>query len=106
MMTWFRQLPKSSPAKAHKHYNWSDDRGLYFAADFAGPDDGREGRPRYDIPHPITKTPCQEPSTGWRWDEETTKAALAETPPRIHFGSDHTTIPNRKTYLHEATEEA
>lgn len=105
MMAWYRALPKGDPRKGHKHYNWSDKRGLYFAADFAGPDDGRENRPRYPIPHPVTKQPCAMPSTGWRWEEDTTKAALAEDPPRIHFGKDHTTIPNRKSYLFEVDEE-
>lgn len=105
MMAWYRSLPKGDPRKAHKHYNWSDKRGLYFAADFAGPDDGRENRPRYPILHPTTKQPCAIPSTGWRWEEDTTTAALAEDPPRIHFGKDHTTIPNRKSYLVEIDEE-
>ncbi len=105
MVTWYRSLPKDDPRKAHKHYNWSDQRGLYFAADFAGPDDGRENRPRYTIYHPITLQPCAIPSTGWRWEEDTTTAALAENPPRIHFGKDHTTIPNRKSYLFEIDEE-
>ena len=105
MMAWYRVMPNSDSRKGHKHYNWSDDRGLYFAADFAGPDDGRESRPRYPILHPITRQPCAIPSTGWRWEEETTKAALAENPPRIHFGRDHTTIPNRKSYLSEVDQE-
>lgn len=105
MMEWYRKMPNSDPRKAHKHYNWSDDRGLYFAADFAGPDDGRKNRPRHDIMHPITGKPCQKPSTGWRWDEDKTKWALEQSPPRIHFGPDETTIPNRKTYLHEIDEE-
>lgn len=105
MMAWYRALPKNDPRKAHKHYNWSDKRGLYFAADFAGPDDGRESRPRYSIAHPVTQQPCAIPSTGWRWEEDTTKAALSEDPPRIHFGKDHTTIPNRKSYLFEIDEE-
>lgn len=105
MMAWYRAMPKTDPRKGHKHYNWSDSKGLYFAADFAGPDDGRENRPRYPIPHPITKQDCAMPSTGWRWEEDTTKAALAEVPPRIHFGKDHTTIPNRKSYLFEVDEE-
>ncbi|HCW95491.1 MAG TPA: site-specific DNA-methyltransferase, partial [Pseudomonas sp.] len=30
---------------------------------------------------------------------------LAQTPPRIHFGSDETTIPNRKSYLFEIDSE-
>jgi adenine-specific DNA-methyltransferase len=105
MMAWYRSLPKGDPRKSHKHYNWSDKRGLYFAADFAGPDDGRENRPRYPILHPMTQQPCAMPSTGWRWEEGTTKIALSEDPPRIHFGKDHTTIPNRKSYLFEVNEE-
>ena len=105
IMKWYRSLAKDDPRKAHKHYNWSDDRGLYFADNFAGPDDGRESRPRYDIPHPITKKPCKIPSTGWRWEEDKTKNALEMTPPRIHFGKTHNTIPCRKSYLFEINKE-
>lgn len=105
MMVWYRTLPKGDPRKGHKHYNWSDKRGLYFPDNFHGPDDGRENRPRYPILHPVTQQPCAMPSTGWRWEEDTTKSALAEDPPRIHFGKDHTTIPNRKSYLFEIDEE-
>lgn len=105
MQAWYKQLSIDDPRKAHKHYNWSDDRGLYFAADFAGPDDGRESRPRHDILHPVTGKSCKKPSTGWRWDEEKTKWALAQTPPRIHFGPDETTIPTRKSYLFEIDSE-
>lgn len=105
MQEWYRGLSDSDPRKAHKHYNWSDDRGLYFADNFAGPDDGRENRPRHDILHPVTGKPCKKPSTGWRWDEKKTKWALEQTPPRIHFGPDETTIPNRKSYLEEIDSE-
>jgi adenine-specific DNA-methyltransferase len=76
MMAWFRSLPKTDPRKSHKHYNWSDQRGLYFPDNFHGPDDGRESRPRYPILHPITEQPCAMPSTGWRWEEATTMKAL------------------------------
>jgi adenine-specific DNA-methyltransferase len=105
MLKWYRSLPKNDPAKSHKHYSWSDNRGLYFAADFAGPDDGRKNRPRYDIIHPVTGKSCAKPSTGWRWEEERTKGALAEDPPRIHFGPDETTIPCRKSYLIDVSQE-
>lgn len=105
MQTWYKQLPTDDPRKAHKHYNWSDDRGLYFADNFAGPDDGRESRPRHDILHPVTGKSCKKPSTGWRWDEEKTNWALAQVPPRIHFGIDETTIPTRKSYLFEIDSE-
>lgn len=97
---WYASFAKSDPRRAHEHYRWSDDRGLYFAADFSGPDDGRDSRPRYDILHPVTGLPCKKPSTGWRWEEARTKRALAMNPPLIHFGSDETTIPCRKSYLH------
>jgi len=105
MMEWYRELPEGDPKKSHKHYKWSDDRGLYFAADFAGPDDGRESRPRHDILHPVAQISCKKPSTGWRWDQEKTNWALAQVPPRIHFGVDETTIPTRKSYLFEIDSE-
>lgn len=101
MSEWYKGLQSSDARRAHEHYRWSDARGLYFAADFAGPDDGRKSRPRYDIIHPVTGKPCKKPSTGWRWDEERTKKALGVDPPLVHFGPDETTIPCRKTYLHE-----
>ena len=101
MMAWYKAMPKTDPRKSHKHYNWSDNRGLYFPDNFHGPDDGRESRPRYPIIHPVTQQACAMPSTGWRWEEDTTIKALKEEPPRIHFGKDHTTIPNRKSYLFE-----
>lgn len=105
MQAWYKKLPNDDPRKAHRHYNWSDDRGLYFADNFAGPDDGRESRPRHDIFHPLTGKACKKPSTGWRWDEAKTKWALEQSPPRIHFGADETTIPTRKSYLFEIDSE-
>ena len=105
MQEWYRSLKENDPRKNHKHYCWSDNRGLYFPDNFAGPDDGRASRPRHDIFHPVTGKPCKKPSTGWRWDEEKTKWALEQDPPRIHFGPDETTIPNRKSYLEEISSE-
>ncbi|RYG17575.1 MAG: site-specific DNA-methyltransferase, partial [Chitinophagaceae bacterium] len=105
MMEWYKSLPKTDVRKNHKHYNHSDNRGLYFPDNFAGPDDGRLNRPRYDILHPITGKPCAKPSTGWRWDESTTIKALNEIPARIHFGKDENTIPCRKSYLKEISSE-
>lgn len=52
----------------------------------------------------MTGKPCKKPSTGWRWDERT-KRALTENPPLIHFGPDETTIPCRKSYLKDISEE-
>ena len=106
MQEWFKNMPDDEPAKNMKHYTHSDNRGLYFPDNFAGPDDGRKSRPRYDILHPINGLPCAKPSTGWRWDESTTKRALEANPPLIHFGQDNTTIPNRKTYLKKSAGDA
>jgi adenine-specific DNA-methyltransferase len=97
---WYSSLTKNDPRRAHEHYKCSDDRGLYFPDNFHGPDDGRDSRPRYDIFHPVTGKPCKKPSTGWRWEESRTKKAMALNPKLIHFGTDHTTIPCRKSYLH------
>ena len=65
----------------------------------------KNGTVYYTCLHPETGKPCKKPSTGWRWDQEKTDWALAEDPPRIHFGEDETTIPNRKSYLHEIDSE-
>ena len=100
MRLWYKSSPGKEVGTPHKHYSFSDNRGLYFPDNFHGPDDGRTSRPRHDIIHPNGKV-TEKPSTGWRWDEKRTNAALAENPPRIHFGPDETTIPNRKTYLFE-----
>ena len=104
-MAWYKQLDDDDARKSHKHYNYSDQRGLYFASDFAGPDDGRKNRPRHDIIHPVTGKACKKPSTGWRWDKAKTEWALSQNPPRIHFGADESTIPNRKSYLEEISTE-
>ena len=103
MREWYAGLLDGDVRRKHAHYRNSDERGLYFAADFAGPDDGRTSRPRYDILHPVTGKPCKKPSTGWRWDDERTKRALAASPPLIHFGPDENTIPCRKTYLEQTS---
>ncbi|MBK6378272.1 MAG: hypothetical protein IPF72_00330 [Chitinophagaceae bacterium] len=105
MQNWYKNLPKNDVRVNHKHYRYSDDRGLYFPDNFAGPDDGRTSRPRYDIIHPVTGKPCKKPSTGWRWDENRTKEALEATPQLIHFGEDETTIPCRKSYLKDIDSE-
>ena len=103
MREWYKSLPKTDPTRKHQHYRFSDNRGLYFADNFAGPDDGRKSRPRYDIIHPLTGKSCKKPRTGWRWDENRTKKALDMDPPLIHFGSDETTVPCRKTYLEDTS---
>jgi len=71
-----------------------DERGVYFPDNIAGPNHGQYV---YDLLHPLTGQPCKIPSTGWRYPETTLVQRVAEG--RVHFGADHTTVPNNKTYL-------
>jgi adenine-specific DNA-methyltransferase len=91
---WYGQFPESNPIRASKHYSWMDDRGIYFPDNISGPNFGQYV---YDIPHPITGQACQPPASGWRFPKSTMEQRIHEN--RIHFGPDHTTVPNNKTYL-------
>jgi adenine-specific DNA-methyltransferase len=93
-LDWYKSFPPSNPISDSKHYSWMDERGVYFPDNIAGPNDGQYV---YDVTHPETGEICKPPSTGWRFPEETMKRRIKEK--RIHFGKDHTTVPNNKTYL-------
>ncbi|OOX77953.1 site-specific DNA-methyltransferase [Snodgrassella alvi] len=92
-LQWYKNLPESNPITNNKHYSWMDENGVYFPADLSKPANGYF----YDIIHPITKKPCKKPAGGWRFIEDTMKRKISEN--RIHFGKDHTIVPNNKTYL-------
>ena len=91
---WFKQFPPSDPVSASKHYTWMDERGVYFPDNISGPNDGQYV---YDIQHPVTGQNVKRPSRGWVSPKESLEAKIAEG--RVHFGPDHTTVPNLKTYL-------
>ena len=91
---WFKQFPAADPVYGSKHYTWMDARGIYFPDNIAGPNDGQYV---YDLAHPATGMPCKMPSTGWRYPESSMSERTREG--RVHFGPDHTTVPNNKTYL-------
>jgi len=93
-LDWYKDFPDSNPIRDSKHYSWMDERGIYFPDNISGPNDGQYV---YDIQHPTTKQNCKMPSTGWRYPKETLLKRIAEG--RVHFGKDHTTVPNNKTYL-------
>lgn len=93
-LEWYKQFPESNPINDSKHYNWMDEVGVYFAADISGPNFGQYV---YDVPHPITGENCKPPASGWRYPETTMKKRIDDN--LVHFGKDHTTIPNNKTYL-------
>jgi len=93
-LEWFNQFPPSNPIVDSKHYSWMDERGVYFPADISGPNDGQYV---YDVIHPKTKEVCKPPASGWRYPQTTMLERIRDK--RIHFGADHTTVPNNKVYL-------
>ncbi|MFA0037726.1 site-specific DNA-methyltransferase [Vibrio sp. 10N.261.52.A1] len=95
-LAWYKGFPQSSPVFSSKHYNWMDKRGVYFASDISGPNDGQYV---YDVLHPVTQQPCKQPSRGWFCPESKMLELIKQE--RIHFGEDHTKVPNNKTYLKE-----
>ena len=93
-LKWFKQYPDSNPIKSSKHYSWMDEKGVYFPDNISGPNHGQYV---YDVVHPITGEICKPPSSGWRYPEETIKQRIKDS--LVHFGKDHTVVPNNKTYL-------
>ncbi|MCZ4643294.1 site-specific DNA-methyltransferase [Rhodococcus erythropolis] len=91
---WYKDFAASDPVSGSKHYNWMDDRGIYFASDISGPNDGQYV---YDLPHPTEGLPCKMPASGWRYPEEEMKRRVADN--RVHFDVHHTSVPKNKTYL-------
>lgn len=91
---WYKQFPESNPIYDSKHYNWMDERGVYFASDISGPNPGQY---TYEVLHPTTGKPCKMPASGWRFEEKEMKNRIEQG--LIHFPKDETTIPNNKTYL-------
>jgi adenine-specific DNA-methyltransferase len=93
-LAWFKQFSESNPISGSKHYTWMDKKGIYFPDNISGPNFGQY---RYDVVHPVTGQVCKEPASGWRYPEETMKQRIRDD--LVHFGADHTTIPNNKTYI-------
>ena len=97
LKAWFSSLDKKHKAWAHRHYNWIDAKGVYFAGDVSWPGGGG---PTYEVLHPETGKPAKVPARGWVFPSaDAMQKAIAED--RIHFGEDETRVPNLKRYLHE-----
>lgn len=93
-LEWYKQFPESNPIRASKHYNWMDNRGIYFASDISGPNHGQYV---YDVSHPKTGELCKPPASGWRYPKETLNQRIKDG--LVHFAPDHNIVPNNKTYL-------
>jgi adenine-specific DNA-methyltransferase len=92
---WYSSLKDSHPAKQWSHYCRAERRGIYFPDNISKPAKGYF----YDVPHPTTGKACRPPKGGYRFVWETMQKELADD--LIHFGSDETTVPCRKSFLRE-----
>ena len=99
---WYRDLPDSAPAKAHRHYSQVDQRGVYFPADISWPGGGG---PKYEVPHPATGKPVKIPSRGWMTSDPV-KMQQWINDDRVHFGQDETSVPCIKSYLEDNEHQA
>lgn len=97
-LKWYKQFPQSHPVYGSKHYDWMDERGVYFPDNISGPNFGQYV---YDVIHPITRKVCKAPASGWRFPEATMKEKINDQ--LVHFGIDETTVPKNKTYLNNTT---
>lgn len=91
---WYKTFQPNDPVYANKHYDWMDARGVYFASDISGPNDGQYV---YDVTHPKTGEIVKMPASGWRYPEDEMTRRIDEN--RVHFGADHSAVPKNKTYL-------
>ena len=101
LKAWYSSLGKNHKSWPHRHYNWVDENGVYFAGDISWPGGGG---PRYEVLHPVTQKPVKIPATGWRFaQQETFEEALRSN--RVHFGEDENSVPQLKRYLHETNQQ-
>ena len=92
---WFRE--NKAYLWPFDRYKYIDDHGIFTGSQSVH-NPGREGY-RYDVIHPRTKKPCQEPLMGYRFPPATMDQLLADR--RILFGEDETKIIELKLYVHE-----
>lgn len=89
---WYREnRPQLWP---FEDYKFIDEGGIYTGMR-AVHNPGKEGY-RYDVKHPITNKPCQQPLMGYRFPEDTMRRLLDEK--RILFGDDETKLVELKVY--------
>lgn len=92
---WYKSLPDDSPAKDNEHYNWIDQKGVYFASDISR---GGGGGPKWDIVNPTTKNIVQTPARGWSYSSKEDLLTDIKNG-LIHFNGDG--VPCKKRYLKE-----
>ena len=98
---WYRSLKKTHKSWQHRHYNYVDVHGIYFAGDISWPGGGG---PRYEVIHPTTKKPVMIPKRGWVFSRKE-KIEQAIRSDGVHFGPDEKSVPKLKRYLHKTSEQ-
>ena len=91
LLKWYRELPEGHTSKAHDHFNYVDERGVYY------PDNLRSPNPRPNLrfewkgyqPHP----------NGWAYGPE--KMAELDRENRLVYPESHDQRIKIKSYLHE-----
>jgi adenine-specific DNA-methyltransferase len=81
-------------------YKYIDADGVYTGSQSVH-NPGKEGY-RYDIVHPVTGKPCQQPLFGYRFPESSMQKLIDEG--KILFGKDETKIVEIKVYARDFTD--
>ncbi len=89
---WYRE--NKAQLWPFEDYKFIDDGGVYTGMRSVH-NPGKEGY-RYDIIHPETGQPCQQPLMGYRFPEESMQRLIREG--RIIFGKDETKLVELKVY--------
>ena len=89
---WFRK--NKSQLWPFEDYKFIDKGGIYTGMRSVH-NPGKEGY-RYDVIHPTTGKPCEQPMMGYRFPKTTMDELLSQK--RIIFGDDHTKLIELKVY--------
>ena len=94
LLGWFRALPTEHPSRAHEHFNYVDDRGVYF------PDNLRSPNPRPNLVYDFKGYKPHQ--NGWAYSRERMEQLDAEG--RIYYPENTDQRLKLKSYLHEHEE--
>ena len=82
-LTRYRKVDEKGPYRDDGNINWPGGNG-----------------PRYEVEHPITKRPCKQPVSGWRYPTPQRLWEEVESG-RVVFGPDESTVPRVRTNIFE-----
>lgn len=94
LLAWFRALPDEHASKAHEHFNYVDERGVYF------PDNLRSPNPRPNLVYDFKGYKPHQ--NGWAYSRERMEQLDADG--RIYYPESTDQRLKIKSYLHEHEE--